>query len=94
MCGIIAYLGTAQAADILLKGLARLEYRGYDSAGLALQTTDVSTENANVPAQGKFTVIKRLARLHHCPMLAPPHSVRAPLELHIHVGPRMGRQQM
>ena len=36
MCGIVAYLGNAQAKDIMLGGLARLEYRGYDSAGIAL----------------------------------------------------------
>lgn len=36
MCGIIGYVGGQQAAPILLEGLARLEYRGYDSAGLAV----------------------------------------------------------
>ncbi|MBU3664940.1 MAG: glutamine--fructose-6-phosphate transaminase (isomerizing) [Chthoniobacterales bacterium] len=36
MCGIIGYVGPAEAAPILLDGLRRLEYRGYDSAGLAL----------------------------------------------------------
>ena len=36
MCGIVAYLGDKQAYPILLKGLKRLEYRGYDSAGVAL----------------------------------------------------------
>ena len=36
MCGIVGYIGTEQAAPILLEGLARLEYRGYDSAGLAV----------------------------------------------------------
>lgn len=36
MCGIIAYLGTEEAFPILIKGLQRLEYRGYDSAGVAL----------------------------------------------------------
>ncbi len=36
MCGIVAYIGAAQAKDILLSGLARLEYRGYDSAGMAV----------------------------------------------------------
>jgi glucosamine--fructose-6-phosphate aminotransferase (isomerizing) len=36
MCGIVAYCGNAQAADILVAGLQRLEYRGYDSAGVAI----------------------------------------------------------
>ncbi|MCS6968863.1 MAG: glutamine--fructose-6-phosphate transaminase (isomerizing) [Cytophagales bacterium] len=36
MCGIVAYIGPKQAYPILLKGLKRLEYRGYDSAGIAL----------------------------------------------------------
>lgn len=36
MCGIIAYIGNKQAYPILIKGLQRLEYRGYDSAGIAL----------------------------------------------------------
>jgi glucosamine--fructose-6-phosphate aminotransferase (isomerizing) len=37
MCGIVAYVGAGEAAPILLDGLRRLEYRGYDSAGLAIQ---------------------------------------------------------
>lgn len=36
MCGIVAYIGHQQAAPIILKGLKRLEYRGYDSSGIAL----------------------------------------------------------
>jgi glucosamine--fructose-6-phosphate aminotransferase (isomerizing) len=36
MCGIVGYVGNRGAAEILLNGLKRLEYRGYDSAGLAL----------------------------------------------------------
>lgn len=36
MCGIVAYLGDKQAYPILINGLRRLEYRGYDSAGIAL----------------------------------------------------------
>ncbi|MDX2135202.1 MAG: glutamine--fructose-6-phosphate transaminase (isomerizing) [Saprospiraceae bacterium] len=37
MCGIVAYIGPKEAYPILIKGLRRLEYRGYDSAGIALQ---------------------------------------------------------
>jgi len=40
VCGIIGYVGAREAKDILLGGLARLEYRGYDSAGLALLEAD------------------------------------------------------
>src|SRR3979409_470855 len=36
MCGIVAYIGPREAYPIILKGLKRLEYRGYDSAGVAL----------------------------------------------------------
>src|SRR5256885_13961217 len=36
MCGIVGYTGPRQAAPLLLEGLKRLEYRGYDSAGIAL----------------------------------------------------------
>jgi len=36
MCGIVAYIGTKPARDLLLEGLKRLEYRGYDSAGIAI----------------------------------------------------------
>jgi len=38
MCGIVGYVGPSQAIPILISGLKRLEYRGYDSAGIALQT--------------------------------------------------------
>ncbi|GKV68188.1 glutamine--fructose-6-phosphate aminotransferase [isomerizing] [Sporosarcina sp. NCCP-2716] len=40
MCGIVGYNGKNQAAEILLAGLEKLEYRGYDSAGMAFQTED------------------------------------------------------
>src|SRR3954451_9914768 len=39
MCGIVGYVGAQQATPLLLEGLARLEHRGYDSAGLALVGT-------------------------------------------------------
>ena len=40
MCGIIGYVGARECKSLLLQGLERLEYRGYDSAGIALLETD------------------------------------------------------
>ena len=40
MCGIVGYVGTQQAAPLLLEGLRRLEYRGYDSSGVAVCGAD------------------------------------------------------
>ncbi|MCR5310930.1 MAG: glutamine--fructose-6-phosphate transaminase (isomerizing) [Lachnospiraceae bacterium] len=56
MCGIVGYAGAAQAAPILLEGLTRLEYRGYDSAGLAVR--DGSNKVEVVKAKGRLQVLK------------------------------------
>jgi glucosamine--fructose-6-phosphate aminotransferase (isomerizing) len=50
MCGIVGYVGSDQALPVILEGLGRLEYRGYDSAGVAL-------------VDGGLTVVKRAGRL-------------------------------
>ncbi|HEY4651247.1 MAG TPA: class II glutamine amidotransferase, partial [Pontibacter sp.] len=42
MCGIVAYVGHREACPIIIKGLRRLEYRGYDSAGIALMNGDLN----------------------------------------------------
>ena len=52
MCGIVGYTGRNQAAPVLLDGLSRLEYRGYDSAGLAVR--DGSATPAVVKAKGRL----------------------------------------
>ena len=44
MCGIVGYVGPKQAAPIILEGLSKLEYRGYDSAGIAVRNGDALAE--------------------------------------------------
>ncbi len=59
MCGIVGYVGGRQAADVILDGLSRLEYRGYDSAGLvALDDGPGGRRLAAVKRAGKLQVLK------------------------------------
>src|SRR5690606_18225284 len=51
MCGIVGYVGPRSVTDVLVPGLARLEYRGYDSAGVALHHGD------------SLAVVKRAGRM-------------------------------
>ncbi|MEE0258092.1 MAG: glutamine--fructose-6-phosphate transaminase (isomerizing) [Coprococcus comes] len=55
MCGIVGYVGSQQAAPILLDGLSKLEYRGYDSAGLAVRNGIEETEV--IKAKGRLKVL-------------------------------------
>ncbi|HVW81652.1 MAG TPA: glutamine--fructose-6-phosphate transaminase (isomerizing) [Mycobacteriales bacterium] len=52
MCGIVGYVGAKPAVDVIMEGLARLEYRGYDSAGVAIRTDG-----------GELTVVRRAGKL-------------------------------
>jgi glucosamine--fructose-6-phosphate aminotransferase (isomerizing) len=63
MCGIVGYIGTQVASDILLSGLEQLEYRGYDSAGVA---TVWEGEVSCVRAQGKLRCLRE--KLQHFEM--------------------------
>ena len=55
MCGIVGYIGTKNATPILLQGLKRLEYRGYDSAGIAV---NVDGKVQLYKAEGKLQNLK------------------------------------
>jgi glucosamine--fructose-6-phosphate aminotransferase (isomerizing) len=61
MCGIVAYIGEKQAYPILIKGLQRLEYRGYDSAGVAL----IDTANPSKPELNVYKCKGKVADLEH-----------------------------
>ena len=57
MCGIVGYVGHRQAADIIIEGLHRLEYRGYDSAGVAVHQPD------GIAVRKKVGRVQEVARL-------------------------------
>ncbi len=59
MCGIVGYTGSEQAAEILLDGLERLEYRGYDSAGIAI--SDGKSINV-VKTMGRLSALREKSR--------------------------------
>lgn len=58
MCGIVAYIGQREAYPILIEGLKRLEYRGYDSAGVALVNGEIGT----IKKKGKVSSLEKHAQ--------------------------------
>ncbi|UZJ31288.1 glutamine--fructose-6-phosphate transaminase (isomerizing) [Streptomyces endophytica] len=63
MCGIVGYIGKRDVAPLLLEGLARLEYRGYDSAGIALHASGTGKSAGLKTAKAKGRVRELEARL-------------------------------
>jgi len=61
MCGIVGYIGNRVASEVILKGLQRLEYRGYDSAGIAVINDDIKI----VKVKGKVNMLVSLADDHN-----------------------------
>jgi glucosamine--fructose-6-phosphate aminotransferase (isomerizing) len=73
MCGIVAYIGSRDAAPILLEGLQRLEYRGYDSAGIAVAAKGQSgsQSQSDAAAQATLKVRKSKGRVADLAALVP-----------------------
>jgi len=82
MCGIVGYIGKNEALPVLLDGLKRLEYRGYDSAGVAVKTVDGVF---SVKAVGKIAELEKkigenIIPLSHPLFISPSGRGRTPLE--------------
>ena len=91
MCGIVGYVGNRRAADILLEGLHRLEYRGYDSAGLALLNdalTVVKAEGKVANLAKKVNVAKLTATTGIAHTRWATHGPPTEANAHPHLGPK------
>ncbi len=60
MCGIVGYTGKRRAAPVLLDGLGRLEYRGYDSGGMAVLGKDITV----LKTKGRLFELKKMEAAH------------------------------
>ncbi len=74
MCGIVAYIGKKQCKSILVNGLKRLEYRGYDSAGIGVLTLDQSRKSKN-PSY-RIKVVKEAGKIKELEELLKKESIK------------------
>jgi glucosamine--fructose-6-phosphate aminotransferase (isomerizing) len=63
MCGIVGYIGPKKVVPVIIEGLRKLEYRGYDSAGIAVGSSDCSTLQVS-RAPGKLSNLEEVLRVH------------------------------
>ena len=92
MCGLVGYVGRKQAGPILMEGLRKLEYRGYDSAGLAVRDGDGDIDV--VRAKGRLSVLSektldgssmKAAAVSDIPAVQPMENPRRPTPTRIPV---------
>ena len=99
MCGIVGYIGQAQAQEVLLEGLKRLSYRGYDSCGIATyddgelvlrkalgKVSNLETLLSEQPAKGSVGIGHTRWATHGRPSLANAHPIRVGACLVVHNG--------
>ena len=70
MCGIVGYIGSQNAQDFVIDGLEKLEYRGYDSAGIAVNT-----------GEDKLSVVKKEGRLHNLAEALKEHPLKGTMAI-------------
>jgi glucosamine--fructose-6-phosphate aminotransferase (isomerizing) len=86
MCGIVAYIGPREAYPVILKGLKRLEYRGYDSAGIALLNSGLKVykKKGRVSDLEDSLLGKDLMQISVLVTPAGPHMESQAMQMHIH----------
>ena len=82
MCGIVGYIGSKKVVPVIIEGLRKLEYRGYDSAGIAVVTKEGKLEVRRAP--GKLRNLEKV--------LARNRRSKAPTESATLAGPRTAAQ--